>query len=419
MHFKEYAKRYLGETFVWRWLYRVKLYIKKVVKSLIPYIPKKLLYRLLQMPFFYGHDYFDRPKDPWQESGYGDIYGDNEDFYRIAELAQQLFKPQRVLDVGCAKGFQVGALRSRGMDAWGIDISEYAIKEAPADLSDRLQVGSCQEIAFPPDHFDLVLVLETLEHIPPIDIERTIGELRRVTRKWLCASIPSMGHNRYGHEGTAGGKIKEKYMHLYDNCTIDFAPLKHLIVDVNGIPIHGHLTIASFDWWTSLFNQHGFVRRGDKERAINENLEPAGIGAFNFTVFEKVSNPVGASARTVQTEWRFSEVDRGVWETEPLSLPEGVHQIGLRLKVANPVRKSEPRRRILYLEGLSKDGSAVNASWLISEREMRRLSARGILDIPLVCSSSGREDIRLRVVCNGGIRAEPLRISEARLYQGV
>ena len=416
---KEYAKRRLGTTFIWRWLYQVKRLLKAAVKVAIPYVPKKLLYRLLQMPFFYGRDYFDRPKDPWQESGYGDIYADNEDFHHIAELAHELFQPRRVLDVGCARGFQVGALRQRGMEAWGIDISEYAIRTAPAELRHCLSVGSCQEISFPDGHFDLVLVLETLEHVPPVDMVKAIRELRRVTEKWLCASIPSMGRNPYGHDGTAGGKIKDRYLHLYEDAgyDIDFAPFRHLIVDVNGIPIHGHLTIASFAWWTSLFNQHGFIRRGDKERVINEKLEPAGTGAFNYMVFEKASNPAGAVARTAETEWPFREVGEGIWETGPVSLPEGTHGVDLRLKVGRRPDKVEPRRRVLHAEGLSLHGAAINATRLMSEREVRRACRNGILAVPLLCSSSGPEGIRFRVSCAAGMGAEPLPISRVRYHE--
>ncbi len=38
---------------------------------------------------------------------------------------------QRVLDFGCAKGFVTKALRMLRRDAWGIDISRYALSQAP------------------------------------------------------------------------------------------------------------------------------------------------------------------------------------------------------------------------------------------------------------------------------------------------
>ena len=38
-------------------------------------------------------------------------------------------RPASVLDAGCAMGFLVEALRERGVEAWGVDISEYAISK--------------------------------------------------------------------------------------------------------------------------------------------------------------------------------------------------------------------------------------------------------------------------------------------------
>lgn len=41
---------------------------------------------------------------------------------------------QTVLDYGCALGYLVKALRMLGRDAWGVDISQYAIKNADAEV---------------------------------------------------------------------------------------------------------------------------------------------------------------------------------------------------------------------------------------------------------------------------------------------
>ena len=51
-------------------------------------------------------------------------------FDGIAEKIVQEINPRTVLDAGCAMGFLVEGLRKRGVDAYGIDISEYAISQA-------------------------------------------------------------------------------------------------------------------------------------------------------------------------------------------------------------------------------------------------------------------------------------------------
>lgn len=48
---------------------------------------------------------------------------------------------KRILVVGCAYGFLVKYLISRGADAYGIDISSYALSQAPIEISNRLMLG--------------------------------------------------------------------------------------------------------------------------------------------------------------------------------------------------------------------------------------------------------------------------------------
>ena len=55
-------------------------------------------------------------------------------FGNIAEQIVRSFRPRRVLDVGCGKGFLVECLRDGGVEAYGFDISEYAIGEARPDI---------------------------------------------------------------------------------------------------------------------------------------------------------------------------------------------------------------------------------------------------------------------------------------------
>src|SRR5438128_1045512 len=49
-------------------------------------------------------------------------------FGRIADRIVSDIQPASVLDAGCATGFLVEALRQRGVAAFGVDVSEYAIR---------------------------------------------------------------------------------------------------------------------------------------------------------------------------------------------------------------------------------------------------------------------------------------------------
>ncbi|MFO0810212.1 MAG: methyltransferase domain-containing protein, partial [Gemmataceae bacterium] len=63
-------------------------------------------------------------------------------FGGIADRIVSQLRPTTVLDAGCAKGFLVEALRDRGVEAYGIDISGTAIDEVRPDIRPYCRVGS-------------------------------------------------------------------------------------------------------------------------------------------------------------------------------------------------------------------------------------------------------------------------------------
>ena len=72
------------------------------------------------------------------QTGLGPPYDRNEYwlgfFNGIAEHITRSLNPHRVLDAGCAMGMLVEAFWDRGAEAWGIDISPYAIARVRPDI---------------------------------------------------------------------------------------------------------------------------------------------------------------------------------------------------------------------------------------------------------------------------------------------
>ncbi len=111
-----------------------------------------------------------------------------EFFGRVADHIVAEIKPTRVLDVGCAKGFLVESLRDRGVDAYGIDVSEYAIGEVRPDVRPYCRVASAVE---PYDRsYDLIVCIEVLEHLSEEDGRAALANMCGRTNDVLFTSTP-------------------------------------------------------------------------------------------------------------------------------------------------------------------------------------------------------------------------------------
>lgn len=109
-------------------------------------------------------------------------------FGDVAEGIVRNLHPSSVLDAGCAMGFLVEALHKRGVEAWGVDISEYAISRVDESVRDRCRVASLTE---PLDRrYDLIACIEVLEHIPPAEADAVLANLCGATDRLLVSTTP-------------------------------------------------------------------------------------------------------------------------------------------------------------------------------------------------------------------------------------
>jgi len=125
----------------------------------------------------YGDMYFDGPRD----YGYGGYRYDGRWVPVARDIVDHFsLKPgDRVLDIGCAKGFLVKDLLSEGMDAYGLDISEYALMNCEPETIGRIHLGSGDSLPFPDNSFDCVLSLNTIHNFSR---ERAITAMREIQR---------------------------------------------------------------------------------------------------------------------------------------------------------------------------------------------------------------------------------------------
>jgi SAM-dependent methyltransferase len=109
-------------------------------------------------------------------------------FTMVADRVRAVTNPRSVLDVGCAKGLLVQAFYEQGIDAYGIDVSQYAIETAHPDVASRLSVGSADNVD---GSWDLITCIEVLEHMASADAERAIDSMCAASDRVLLSSTPS------------------------------------------------------------------------------------------------------------------------------------------------------------------------------------------------------------------------------------
>src|SRR5258706_15014258 len=123
--------------------------------------------------------YWDGPR----EYGYGGYRYDGR-WRSVARdiVAHFRLKPgMRVLDVGCGKGFLVKdlMLECPGLEAFGLDVSRYALVNCEKEVVGRLHLGSAESLPFPDRSFDCVLSINTVHNLHP---PRAVVAMRAIQR---------------------------------------------------------------------------------------------------------------------------------------------------------------------------------------------------------------------------------------------
>jgi len=139
----------------------------------------------------------------------------------------------KILDFGCAKGYLVKALRLLYRDAWGLDVSSYAIHNCDPAVGDYCVIPRKKHrLPFP---FDFCVAKDVLEHINEDELE---NQVRSIVAETIFAVIP-LGEN-------------ESYR----------APVNDLDVT--------HVICKPEEWWIGLFNKCG-------RRVVDFNFRIEGI----------------------------------------------------------------------------------------------------------------------------------------------
>ena len=112
-----------------------------------------------------------------------DLYNSNKNHprYGIAEkLLKKCGKVKLVADIGCGRGIFFEILQQKGL--------QVIVNSKKSPFIVR---GTCDNIPFADNLFDVVFCLDVLEHIPEVLISDSLKELHRISKKYLIISAAS------------------------------------------------------------------------------------------------------------------------------------------------------------------------------------------------------------------------------------
>ncbi len=136
----------------------------------------------------FGVEYWDGDRS----TGYGGYHYDGRWRSVASDLASHydLKAGDRILDVGCGKGFLLYDLTQvvPGVVVEGIDISSYAVEHGKEEIRPSLHVGDAKELPYEDNSFDLVVSLNTVHNLYIYDAFDAVREIERVGKKskYMC-----------------------------------------------------------------------------------------------------------------------------------------------------------------------------------------------------------------------------------------
>jgi len=101
------------------------------------------------------------------------------------------FGPSSALFIGCGFGQRVKAMNDLGVPSYGIEKSEFAVKNS---LHKRVRhIDVTKFIPYCTAKYDLIVAYDVLEHIDYDNIDKVIDSLFRDARRYIIISVPTLG----------------------------------------------------------------------------------------------------------------------------------------------------------------------------------------------------------------------------------
>lgn len=103
-----------------------------------------------------------------------------ENAIRHLQNIERIVPVGKLLDIGCGEGLLLSAAERRGWDVCGVEFSPQAAAMAKEVFRDRIIQGTLQSAAFPDEQFDVVTMIDVIEHV--YDPASELLEIKRILR---------------------------------------------------------------------------------------------------------------------------------------------------------------------------------------------------------------------------------------------
>lgn len=170
----------------------------------------------------------------------------------------KLKEDEKILDFGCAKGYLVKALRILDFQAYGCDISEYAIKNLDPDTKDYCELITNTQSPIPfKETFDWIITKDVLEHLNEKQLDTFLKKSFSKTKKMFHV-IPL-------------GDENDQYI------------VPEYALDKT------HILAKDEEWWKNKFKSHGWnkIKMDYKVKGIKDNWTEKYKKGNAFFILEK------------------------------------------------------------------------------------------------------------------------------------
>lgn len=208
---------------------------------------------------------------------------DNLYNYRASQIEQHQ-QPGKVLDIGCGRGLLLHKLRQRGWTPMGTELSEEAASYARDRLGLPVTTQMVEDVNFPDNEFDLVILWHVLEHVH--SPRAMLKEVARIMKpgETLLVAVPNFGslESKWSKTGWFHLDVPRHLTHFTR------ATLAHALDDAG-------LTVSSTNFFSTEYDFFSFVQSVQNRIGLRHNLLYNLLRTRSAKVVDAEGNEIGSA----------------------------------------------------------------------------------------------------------------------------